>query len=355
MLTMTVQYYISRDRNGNERGFEFPYERDAALQVAKSLWKAYGYSKKTYALVANIVDPPIDLAIVSSDGLGIVDMKDCTGRVIGTINTPWDLVDDRGRKIRTVLAGASHLNPFRQVQKYRDIVQRDFERFAQSNFVSRTWKMSRPFIQGCVLFTASRFDASGIIFSTPEKRVSWFSLHWLDEIDEWAQTLSFGSNLHLSDPDIQRLVDDFFKAKPWTEIEDLVKGRQPFGFLVYGGTEDRQPFPLSEMETNIGREKDNMICVGAKYDRVSRHHATVIRRLDSTFLVDNESRHGTFVNGSRIASEHRLIIGDRIVLGGCDADGGPKEGACLFIYQPYVVNAARTVESSNGPSNGIRD
>ena len=48
--------------------------------------------------------------------------------------------------------------------------------------------------------------------------------------------------------------------------------------------------------------------------KVSRHHATITRDAGEWVLIDAESRHGTFVNGSRV-TRHVLRDGDQVQLG----------------------------------------
>jgi pSer/pThr/pTyr-binding forkhead associated (FHA) protein len=47
---------------------------------------------------------------------------------------------------------------------------------------------------------------------------------------------------------------------------------------------------------------------------VSRRHAIITRRLNSTRILDDRSSNGTFVNGRRVTDE-QLHDGDVIVLG----------------------------------------
>ncbi len=64
--------------------------------------------------------------------------------------------------------------------------------------------------------------------------------------------------------------------------------------------------------TNIGRSRDNDIVLADP--TVSRHHAQVRLRFGAYTLFDNDSQHGTYVNGVRI-QEHRLQPGDVILMG----------------------------------------
>src|SRR5678816_586383 len=62
----------------------------------------------------------------------------------------------------------------------------------------------------------------------------------------------------------------------------------------------------------IGRDAGMQIVLGD--GKVSRHHATIQRDGDGWIVVDAESRHGTFVNGARIARQE-LCDGDQLQIG----------------------------------------
>ncbi len=85
---MGVSVYIARDEHNKEKGFEYPYERQAALQIAKSLWRRYSKSSTHYALIANIDVPPIDLVLLTNNGMGIIDLKDYNSPISGTEDSP---------------------------------------------------------------------------------------------------------------------------------------------------------------------------------------------------------------------------------------------------------------------------
>jgi Nif-specific regulatory protein len=66
-------------------------------------------------------------------------------------------------------------------------------------------------------------------------------------------------------------------------------------------------------ELRIGRDAD--LDVVLSDSKVSRHHATILCDPAGWVLIDAESRHGTFVNGERVA-RHALRDGDRLQIGG---------------------------------------
>jgi serine protease Do len=72
----------------------------------------------------------------------------------------------------------------------------------------------------------------------------------------------------------------------------------------------------------LGRDPRAGVCFDGEGDRrVGRRHALMtcdLRDPDHFAITDLQSRHGTFVNGQRIAGVRSLVPGDRIQLG---ADG----------------------------------
>jgi pSer/pThr/pTyr-binding forkhead associated (FHA) protein len=62
-----------------------------------------------------------------------------------------------------------------------------------------------------------------------------------------------------------------------------------------------QEFPLTEQHVSIGRDEQNVICLGDK--SVSRHHATVQRVFRGFIIQDEGSTNGTRVNGRPITKQ----------------------------------------------------
>ncbi|OGR02079.1 MAG: hypothetical protein A2284_11840 [Deltaproteobacteria bacterium RIFOXYA12_FULL_61_11] len=93
---------------------------------------------------------------------------------------------------------------------------------------------------------------------------------------------------------------------------DFISLRIEIGHGIYG------QFDFDLDEITLGRNPDCDVIL--KASGISRHHATIVRRDDTYYLKDNDSRNGTFLNGERITDEQILRDGDKIRILEADID-----------------------------------
>lgn len=74
-------------------------------------------------------------------------------------------------------------------------------------------------------------------------------------------------------------------------------------------------YRLAKRKVMIGRRHDCDIRVNSR--SASRHHAQIFSVLDDDYVLDLDSKNGTFVNSRRI-KKHALKDGDIISIGGFD-------------------------------------
>ena len=93
----------------------------------------------------------------------------------------------------------------------------------------------------------------------------------------------------------------------------------PSGFpeLVFMNESEQRTLTLDHSPFTIGRKTDRDLIIPDP--RVSRDHASILAEGSDYVIVDMGSKHGTFVNGERIA-RHKLNTNDRVEFG---ARGGP--------------------------------
>lgn len=82
--------------------------------------------------------------------------------------------------------------------------------------------------------------------------------------------------------------------------------------IVSHGEKEVGSHPISQRQILIGRRLDCDIRIDCK--NASRHHAQIFKVLHDAYVLDLDSKNGTFVNGRRIA-KHALRDGDVISIG----------------------------------------
>ncbi|MBL8620968.1 MAG: sigma 54-interacting transcriptional regulator [Myxococcales bacterium] len=104
------------------------------------------------------------------------------------------------------------------------------------------------------------------------------------------------------------------------------------GYLlcIEDGSSHTVPLP-GDGELTLGRDPECTIRLADA--QVSRRHAVITAVADGVRVTDLDSRHGTFVNGERVARPRRLLSGDVITLG----------GAVLVVHRSARAVGVRTV------------
>ncbi len=108
----------------------------------------------------------------------------------------------------------------------------------------------------------------------------------------------------------------------WVRKLDTASTGDPLVLVVVEGS-DRRTLVLEHFPFTVGRRTDRDLVMADP--RVSREHAQFIREPDGTYIVDQSSRHGTFVNGERI-NRRKLARNDRVEFG--------VQGAAYTLFSP---------------------
>ncbi len=117
-------------------------------------------------------------------------------------------------------------------------------------------------------------------------------------------------------------------------------GTKPVLLYVCGA--DQRNIPMERSPFTIGRKTDKDLVIPDS--RVSRDHAAIVAEDGGFVLVDQGSRHGTFVNGVR-RERHKLERNDRIEFGARDAayvifhpdKPHPSTSAAQFLSQVSMM------------------
>ena len=122
----------------------------------------------------------------------------------------------------------------------------------------------------------------------------------------------------------------------WVRRVDSSSTSDPLVLVVVEGS-DRRTLVLDHYPFTIGRRTDRDLVMADP--RVSREHAHFVRESDGTYIVDQNSRHGTFVNGERVI-RRKLARNDRVEFGVTGAtyalfspDRSPSSAAQQFLSQ----------------------
>jgi hypothetical protein len=103
--------------------------------------------------------------------------------------------------------------------------------------------------------------------------------------------------------------------------------------------------PVTTVLCRIGRDPRNDLVVSGALVHVSRQHVQVQVRIDAAgtafLLIDERSRHGTFVNGVRLAEPVVLRDGDEIGL------GAPR---CLLLFSRLEATGDPPEDCDTSPS-----
>src|ERR1700688_1828483 len=89
-----------------------------------------------------------------------------------------------------------------------------------------------------------------------------------------------------------------------------------FPVLVLVQGSEQKNIVLNRTPFSVGRKVDKDLVIADA--RVSRDHALIVQELEGFFLVDQGSKHGTFVNGERIQRQ-KLERNDRLEFGARDS------------------------------------
>lgn len=314
---MTVKVYIPRNSDGTEKNFNYDYERNAALQVAKIISRFFGDSRKDYFLLFNLVEPPADLVVISNDGIGIVDFKNINSPIEGDENSTWYIINDDGSKTEIE---NNHINPAKQVGKYSRQIKRILVDRAQTNSILPKGMQGENFhTQSALLFTAEEFSTESLKIGSSYSR--WLSLRWLDTIADWVYSLSFfrkrsRQQLSLSTKQIEYIIEDIFEGSVWQEIDGFISGAKPYAYLYL--LENGRPqirIELNQERVKIGRSKKCEISLEPL--GISKQHAQITHYPTKTVLEDLGSSNGTYLNGKKLeqSKQYELSTGDIIVLG----------------------------------------
>lgn len=350
---MTVRIFVSRDSEGRQWAPDYAHEAAAAQEIIKKLWGAFHHRQTLYAVIANLHDPNADMVIMTERGLGIVELKHYFGEIsIGSDGT-WYADSKRIRS-------GVYSNPHQQAQAYAETVRKKTLQIILPKWMRRDSRQWGKFkFQITVCFTNPNAQVDRVKRSLPQdgtwRRKPWessFTVTTPEEIPEWAANLRFEVDLgrsHRFEPyrldrnTILNVATLRFDATEWSEILDLMPTGEPYGYLLLMERDKQgQTFNLHKDEIVMGRDPDKCdVVIPRRFSRVSRVHARITRRVDGVVLEDL-SKHGTFVNDKVATGLHPLSHDQTIILGGAIA--GEKVCSLRFLLRAHASIEPRSTE-----------
>lgn len=205
---MAVQVWIGEKPDN-------PNERKAIIGLANGLDRLEGL----YVMIANfsVGGRSIDLVIMKSDAIFILELKHCDGKVYGSVNGTWKVVSKSGS---TKLLNPGRKNPYGQVVSY-------FYNF--TNFLN---DHKNEIVSAQKGSSVDFRSAKRVIVIVPTiEPGSQIDLDWkvqakgLDELPTYLVT-ERSNGIELSDEELQR-IPELLHCEPWREVNDLIAGVLP--------------------------------------------------------------------------------------------------------------------------------
>ena len=313
------------------------HEEQAALKLAQLMQRALGSSERFYLLATNVRfwRAQADALVLTPHAIVLIELKSCGAPMYGRAHGPWRVTPGGD-----VIRGGSHANPYQQVVatretliKYLDRNRRRFLDGSRARDMAGRWGHT----SAALVFSPHLHPDSDILVP-PESR-AWLGVIGLNETAEFLFS-RFSPHMDLLPQELRRLAVEALHCRPWTDVQALLPLAPPCGYLWLLDKAGRRTyaFPVVD-ETSIGRSRDNSLVVPRQADRASRRHALLRVVGDTAWLYDDDSTHGTFVNGARLTpgQGQRLYSGDRVALGGVE-----HPGACYLRFERRTRSDAVT-------------
>lgn len=306
---MSVEIYTPFDTNGNPTRYKKQAEMEAAYILARSIWRQYRQSPNYYLIVLN--PEPYDVVIFTQNGFGVIDFKSSQGRMTGSEDSYWHYANGR-----QVMAGSKHINPFVQVQTYRDTIETwldsltdlPIHRFIEGKHV-----------QAALVFTGAKVDTSQIQISPANNQ--WFRMLTLEQVPVWIDTLACGSDLRLSPEHLRQLAQRLDSTiAHWDDFMAQMEHPGQWGYLnVINNGQPISRFVLTDDSYIVGRQ--GTIKVPADRIRTSREHALIRRGVENHAYIRNLSSTSPLWVSDLLLEhdeERQLQSNVRIILGNRD-------------------------------------
>lgn len=357
---MPVYAYVSSDSSGRPWPPDNSHETLSAIELIKSLWTAFNHEPGTYCVVSNLHHPNADLVVLTETGIGVVELKHYAGRVRESLPGAW--------YAGTIsIKSGRYPNPHLQVRAYSNEVRHLIHSRLSSWWNSPSEQRWRKYkTQTAVCFTnrdaVIGTEARDLERREQRNRELWEEFLFLTPalFPAWVAALKFGVDqghtrsfqpYRLYASQVIELATTVLGGTPWTEIARVMPTGHPYAYLTL--IENGIPihtYNLVEEEHLLGREAEDLH-IDKRFERVSRKHVRISRILNDVYIEDVGSSKGTFIGGTQISGQQRLVANQQITLGGAASN----EKVCTLIFSYNSVSAAATYISDSTTSGSDSD
>lgn len=194
---------------------EHPNERRTIVALANGLERLEGL----YLILANfsVGGRTVDLVIIKHDAIFIIELKQCDGRVIGSVNGPWFVEGRNGERKRL---NPGRKNPYNQVISYFHALT-NFLNEKRHEFLSNQ-KANDVDFRTCkrVVVIAPTIQEGS------EIELDWkVELKGLDELPAYLIT-ERSSEIELTETEMLA-IPELLHCTPWQEVNAVIKGVLP--------------------------------------------------------------------------------------------------------------------------------
>jgi hypothetical protein len=331
---MTVEFFIHARSS-------YQHESAAVVKLAQAMKVAFTATARTYFLVANVPiwNRQADALILMPDAIALLELKSCGDPVVGDTDHAWQTTDGH------VIHGGKSVNPYQQVKATRGALMKYLDR-NKARFMDRerAARMDGKWgqISAAIVFSPVKHEDSRIDLPKPD--AAWLQVIGLNEVPGFLYTRA-SSQIDVRRNEMQALVTGCLNCSPWSEIEPLLASVAAAGHLWLLDENDRPAYAFPIVDAaKIGRSRSNELIVPPRFSCVSRRHAHLSVKGEGVYLYDDQSTHGTFVDGQPVP-QHGLKLeeGSLIFLGAVD-----HRDACKlrFEKEPPLVNATDRTTST---------
>jgi hypothetical protein len=215
---------------------EHPNERRTIVALANGLERLEGL----YLILANfsVGGRTVDLVIIKHDAIFIIELKQCDGRVIGSVNGPWFVEGRNGERKRL---NPGRKNPYNQVISYFHALT-NFLNEKRHDFLSAQ-KASDVDFRTCkrvVVIAPTMQEGSEI-------ELDWkVELKGLDELPAYLIT-ERSSEIELTETEMLA-IPELLHCTPWQEVNAVIKGVLPaFDEPLEAPPQPAEPAPPAEV------------------------------------------------------------------------------------------------------------